>query len=120
MEFGSHGQQGTKFLRLRRRSSRADLATWVPATVCLPAEQSAWRANRSSFIKEGAHRRAFGAMVGNLRVNQERRLVDQTGIDAANGREASDAPLNTVWARLPNERSEVRLVDQTGIEPVTS
>jgi hypothetical protein len=28
-----------------------------------------------------AHRRAFGAMVGNLRVNHERRLVDQTGIE---------------------------------------
>ncbi len=37
----------------------------------------AWLANRSSFIKERAHRRAFGAMVGNLRVNHERRLVAQ-------------------------------------------
>jgi hypothetical protein len=26
---------------------------------------------------EGAHRRAFGAMVGNLRLNHERRLVAQ-------------------------------------------
>ena len=41
------------------------------------AISAAWLANRSSFIKEGAHRRAFGAMVGNLRVNHERRLVDQ-------------------------------------------
>ena len=40
-----------------------------------------WLANRSSFIKEGAHRRAFGAMVGNLRVDYERRLVDLTGIE---------------------------------------
>jgi len=37
----------------------------------------AWLANRSSFIKEGAHRRAFGAMVGDLRLNHERRLVAQ-------------------------------------------
>ena len=36
-----------------------------------------WLANRSSFAAGTAHRRAFGAMVGNLRVNHERRLVDQ-------------------------------------------
>ena len=36
-----------------------------------------WLANRSSFNGGKAHLRAFGATVGNLRLNHERRLVDQ-------------------------------------------
>lgn len=39
----------------------------------------AWRlACQPELVQGGkAHRRAFGAMVGNLRLNHERRLVDQ-------------------------------------------
>jgi|688.fasta_scaffold378870_1 hypothetical protein len=32
-------------------------------------------------VAEGAHRRACGAMVGILRLNHERRMVDLTGIE---------------------------------------
>ena len=46
-----------------------------------PTSAEGWLANRSSFIRRAAHLRAFGAMVGNLRVDYERRLVDLTGIE---------------------------------------
>jgi hypothetical protein len=44
-------------------------------------EREGWLANRSSFAAGTAHRRAFGAMVGNLRCDHERRLVGRVGIE---------------------------------------
>ena len=50
------------------------------ARIELANMREGWLANRSSLLA-GAHRRASGAMAGNLRVNHERRMVDQTGIE---------------------------------------
>ncbi len=68
--------------------SRVELRLLFVARTFAFKQGEGWPANRSSFIKEGAHRRAFhlralrfggqvGAMVGNLRLDHERRLVDQ-------------------------------------------